>query len=121
MSRPSVLALTFNHVVLPPKLPGERDVAAEDVDRDLVSRLLDAMELLVDNSGEDVLPVLGFVQKSLQTCKLLNENEFVNKAVLLDAFNSLETQAIILRITEQNAGLLIRQNWSVISPLHFPA
>lgn len=111
MSQPSVLALTFNHVVLPPKLPGEKDIAAEDVNRDLTSRLLDALELLMGSSSDDVLPVLGFVQRSLRTCQLLNENEFVNKAVLLDAFQTLETQAIILRITEQNAGLIIRHAW----------
>lgn len=109
-SQPSVLALTFNHVVLPPKLPGEKDAAAEDVNRNLISRLLDATELLTGKASDAVLPALEFVHRSLESCKRLNENEFVSKAVLLNAFRSIESQAIILRITEQNAGLLIRQS-----------
>lgn len=37
MIQPVILRLVFNHIVLPPLLPGKNDDSAEDVERDLAS------------------------------------------------------------------------------------
>ncbi|EEP82370.1 conserved hypothetical protein [Uncinocarpus reesii 1704] len=105
-SRSEVIALSFNHIVLPPKLPGKQDSAVEDVERDLASRLFDAAAALEDSPG--ISQCLGYLAKTLETARLANEGRYVSKAVLLEAFKDMRAHAIVLHIANQNAGLLIR-------------
>lgn len=103
------LELTFNHVVLPPKLPGEQDSKVEDIERELLTRLLRATKTMESCARDDDLPIWQNIGKTLQTCGPVNEDKYVNKVALMNVFRDLESQhAVILRITEQNAGLLIR-------------
>lgn len=108
----SVLALAFNHVVLPPKLPGRQDKEAvtEEVDRELTRRLLRSVESLKDLLDDESALALNFIAKSLMTCNLVNPDGFINQQLLLNAFREVESDtAIILHVSQQNASLLIRQ------------
>lgn len=107
----NILPLTFNHVVLPPRLPGTQDGRVEDVERDLLSRLLAATRKVKDCAVNEDLSVWQGIEQSLQTCGLVNENGYVNRVALVDALHELdEHRSIIVHITEQNAGLLIRSS-----------
>lgn len=104
----SILELAFNHIVLPPKLPGEQDGRIEDVEEDLLSRLLRATKTMKSCAVDDDLPIWQDIETALQTSGLVNEDRYVNRVALMSIFRDLEFQrAVILRITEQNAGLLI--------------
>lgn len=106
---PNVLESTFNHVVLPPKLPGKQDDRVEDVEADLLSRLQNALKTVKSSLEDDDLAIWKAIESSLHTCGLVNEDRYVNKVELLQAFQGLKAQhAIIIRILEQNAGLIIR-------------
>lgn len=108
MSKCLTLELTFNHVVLPPKLSGEQDSNSEDIEMELLMRLLRATKAMESCARDDDLPIWQNIAKTLQTCRPVNEDRYVNKAALMSVFRDLESQhAVILRITEQNARLLI--------------
>lgn len=99
----------FSHVVLPPRLPGKQDDWIEEVDRELLSRLQEAVKTVKSFSEEEDNSVWDAILKSLQACGLVENDRYINKTALLQALDNLEPcQSIILRIQEQNAGLLIR-------------
>jgi hypothetical protein len=50
----TLLESVFNHVVRPPKLPGQRDVDIEDVEVDILTRLIDACRMLGNLAGEEL-------------------------------------------------------------------
>lgn len=108
----NILPLTFNHVALPPRFPGTQDGKVEDVERGLLFRLLAASRKVKDCAVNEDLLVWQGIKESLQTCGLVNENRYVNRLALVDAFHELvEPRTIILRIAEQNFGRLIRPFW----------
>lgn len=108
--QPAILALVFNHLVLPPQLPGQDDDSAEDVERDLTRRMTDAVKILRSNSGSDTAAVWQSIEESLQVLHQITEDNHINKATLLSCLQGLQPDhAIILHIALQNAGLLIRQ------------
>jgi hypothetical protein len=107
-----VLTLTFNHVVLPPRLPGRQDSEAEvqDVQKDLVHRVLDALESLKGSLDEKAVTVWEAVEKALNICKEVNHDECINEASLLNALAELQQDsAIILYVATQNACILLRK------------
>lgn len=103
------LEFVFNHVVLPPRLPGKQDGWIEEVDRELLSRLQEAIKTVKSFSEGEDYSVWDAIHKSLRTCSLVENDRCINETALLQAFDNLEPRhAIILRVQEQNAGLLIR-------------
>ena len=116
MTNYQTLESVFNHVVLPPRLPGTQDTWTEEVDRELLSRLQDAIKSPKASSKDEDCSVWQAIQESLQTCGLVHDDGYINKTALLQAFDDLKPRhAIILRIQEQNAGLLIRHTGQVAS------
>ncbi|KAL4784729.1 hypothetical protein BJX76DRAFT_356715 [Aspergillus varians] len=104
-----ILELAFNHVVMPPKLPGEQDSDIENVDKRLLSFLLRATKLMNSFAEDDDISVWHNIEKALRTCGLVNEDRYVNKTALMNVFREFEDQnAVILNVTEQNSSLLIR-------------
>ncbi|KAE8149344.1 hypothetical protein BDV25DRAFT_156541 [Aspergillus avenaceus] len=107
-----ILTLTFNHVVLPPRLPGRQDSEAEaqDVQKDLVHRVLDALESLKGRLDEKAVVAWEAVEKALNICKEVNHDECINEASLLSALAELQQDsAIILYVAAQNACILLRK------------
>ena len=109
MAKDLILELAFNHVVLPPKLPGKQDGNIEDVEKKLFSLILRGTNAMKSCAGDDDLFIWQDIEKALRTCRHVNEDRYVNKTALMNIFRHFEDEnAVILHITEQNAGLLIR-------------
>lgn len=108
--QPVILALVFNHLVLPPQLPGKNDDSAEDVEQDLTRRMTDAVKTLRNNSDSDTTAAWQSIEESLQALHSITEDSHIKKVSLLSCLRELQSgHAIILHIALQNAGLLIRQ------------
>ncbi|KAE8377081.1 hypothetical protein BDV26DRAFT_293508 [Aspergillus bertholletiae] len=106
-----ILALTFNHVVLPPRLPGKRETEAQvlEVQNDLLSRVLDAVgQLKSINDATSVVP-WGSIEKTLRNIEEVTTEAWVNEVSLLGALKELQPgNAIILHVALQNACIIIR-------------
>ena len=109
MAKDLILELAFNHVVLPPKLPGKQDGNIEDVEKKLFSLILRGTNAMKSCAGDDDLFIWQDIEKALRTCGHVNKDRYVNKTALMNIFHHFEDEnAVILHITEQNTGLLIR-------------
>lgn len=105
-----MLESLYHHIVLPPCLPGKQESNLEDIELALTERLLRASKVIRD-ANEGSRHEWDCIRCSLQICKTLNTGGKLNKASLLAEFRSLEPEdLIILHISEQNAGLLIRRS-----------
>jgi hypothetical protein len=112
----SSLELVFNHLVLPPKLPGSRDAEIEGIERQITIRLLDATNAFRDLSSGKSFEACDHIQKSLQVCQVVNDNGQLNKILLLDAFQRFQNrEGVILHVAEQNAGIFIHHTEYVSS------
>lgn len=108
---PSTLELIFNHVALPPRLPGRHDHRIEEIECALTVRLLNASRELRDLMYSDFGDQWDSIRRSLQICKTVNAGGRLNKVSLVTEFQRLERKdLLILHVTEQNAGLLIRRH-----------
>jgi hypothetical protein len=111
LSLAASLELVFNHLVLPPKLPGKRDGEIEEIENHLTKRLLNAADILKGLSSNESAEAWDCIRRSLEICSIVNEDGRLNKTSLLDAFRRLKHKdGVILHVAEQNAGLLIRQH-----------
>ncbi|KAF2647966.1 hypothetical protein K491DRAFT_722967 [Lophiostoma macrostomum CBS 122681] len=107
----SLLASVFNHLVLPPQLPGQQDEDLDGVGLDILARLTKAALTLGKLAGPDQAPAWDAVQQSLQRCHALHCLGRLDKQVLFSAFQQFDRgQPLILHVTEQNAALIIRQD-----------
>lgn len=110
-SLPSTLELLFNHVALPPRLPGRHDHKIEVIEFALTVRLLNASQELRDLTYSRFGDQWDSIRRSLQICKAANAGGKLNKASLVTEFRRLERKdLLILHVAEQNAGLLIRRH-----------
>jgi hypothetical protein len=108
----SSLECIFNHLILPPRLPGKRDSETEEIESHLTTLLLGATGVLRDISSGESAEAWSCIQRSLDICNIVNEDNRLNKTSLLDAFGWLQHKdGLILQIAEQNAGLLIRRHF----------
>ncbi|KAE8402926.1 hypothetical protein BDV37DRAFT_294915 [Aspergillus pseudonomiae] len=116
-----VLPLTFNHVVLPPRLPGKREADAQvlEVQNDLLSRVLNAVKQMKEirdarnvvtwEPDATLIAPWESIEKTLRTVVEVSTEAWVNEASLLRALQELQPgNAIILHIALQNACILIR-------------
>lgn len=110
-SLPSTLELLFNHVALPPRLPGKHDHKIEDIEYAMTVRLLNASRELRDLMYKEFGDQWDTICRSLQICKTVNAGGKLNKASLVVEFRRLEPKdLLILHVTEQNAGLIVRRH-----------
>ncbi len=110
-STSSLLESLFHHVVLPPRLPGKRETNIDAIERAIMDRLLTAIRTLRDFMSDKCPDQWGSLCRSLQICTALNAGGKLNIGSLLTESGSLERNGLlILHITEQNAGLLIRRH-----------
>jgi hypothetical protein len=107
----SVLQLVFNHVVLPPNLPGQHDGSRTDeVNQSLVARVLDGLSTLMSTAEHDLTLLLKGMQKTVRMCQLVNQQGFVNKRILLQGWRKMDTgDASIVFVGQQNACILIQK------------
>jgi hypothetical protein len=105
------LAIVFNHLVLPPQLPGEQDVDIERTSDDVLNRLTHATITLGRLAGQKQASTWHAVRQSLRRCHSLHARGRLEKQSLISEFQYLKPdQPIILHIIEQNAALIIRRD-----------
>ncbi|GAB1319238.1 ubiquitinyl hydrolase 1 [Madurella fahalii] len=103
-----LLESVFNHIVLPPKLPGCQDSDIRGVEHNLLLRLLDACETLGSLPGQEAQEGWQFAQRQLLLCLDLHHQRF-DQAALKGAFSSLSVDCpVTLHVAEQNSAILIR-------------
>ena len=104
----TTLESVFNHLVLPPKLPGQQDADIKNIERSIRTRLVHACNTLGDLSGQEFQESWHSVRKQLLTGLDLNDESF-DKASLLDAFTKVPAECpLVLHISEQNAAIFMR-------------
>lgn len=104
-----LLGSLFDHIVLPPRLPGRQGTRLEQVERALVERLLGATVSLSRLPHNTCVNELESLRRSLETCRRVNSGGRLTKNSLLTALRELRGRDFIaLHITEQNAALIIR-------------
>ncbi|KAI0406964.1 hypothetical protein F4802DRAFT_605810 [Xylaria palmicola] len=108
MSSPSSV---FNHLVLPPDIPGAQDIDIDAVANNVLGRLIHATHTAT-NLAADVpwQEACQNLHASLQACQVLNRGH-LERSSLLEHMKNLEYgKMLILYLNEQNAGLLIRRD-----------
>ncbi|KAI1616493.1 hypothetical protein EDD36DRAFT_415389 [Exophiala viscosa] len=105
---PKLLRGVFNHVVLPPNVPGSADKNLSEINCDLLGRLHTACAQLKASLDGHYVKELDLLLCSLAQCRSLHTSLHPDAAQLLGAFRSLKDgEVLIVHIVEQNAGLLI--------------
>ncbi|KAI0854775.1 hypothetical protein F4860DRAFT_84991 [Xylaria cubensis] len=116
MSLPSKLELdllgsVFDHLVLPPDIPGAQDTDLETISHNVLARMIHATDTAM--SLTDYAPwreAYQNLQDSLQACSELNRGS-LERTGLFERLQKLELgKILILYLNEQNAGLLIRRD-----------
>lgn len=106
----NLIKAIFNHIVLPPKLPGRHDAQSAAIEKDLVKRMVRGVDFLIARSDGSIKDALLDTKLSLGFCQDINHGGSVNKKALIESFYHLcPGISIIVHVTEQNAGLLIYQ------------
>ncbi|KAI0393574.1 hypothetical protein F5Y17DRAFT_466837 [Xylariaceae sp. FL0594] len=106
-----LLESVFNHLVLPPEIPGAQEGDQESIARHILERLVRAITTLQNITEESPWrDACQALQRSFETCIDLN-NGPLDRCRLLKQLQSLSPgQVLILYVREQNAGLLIRRD-----------
>ena len=106
----ALLESVFNHLVLPPKLPGQQDIDVEGIEQSILTRLIRACDILGKFTGQQFAETWGSVRHSLRVCLKINPGR-LEKASMLQEFRNLQRKdLLILHVVEQNAALLIRHH-----------
>lgn len=101
-----------NHIALPLRLPGKLEDEVDQIEESLINHLLDVTRELEFLAARDTRHQWGIIRHTLSICKALNAGGRLEKATLLTRFRSLEhKEFLILHVSEQNAGLLIRRHY----------
>lgn len=101
----------LNHLVLNPCPPGRQDARLDLIERAIIERVSDATNQLTRLADNPQVDALQSLRRSIETCKRVNAGGRLSKLSLLTAFRDLDNNdMIIIHVTEQNAGLLIRRD-----------
>lgn len=107
----SVFIEVFNHLVLPPQLPGKQDANIESTGDAIVDRLIRASFTLSQLAGQEEASPWYSIRRFLRRYQSLHVRGRLEKLSLISKFcNFDQEQPILLHIAEQNAALIIRYN-----------
>ncbi len=107
-----LLEAIFNHLTLPPCLPGYQDPRVDLIASSLTDRLLDVVKKFSRFPDDQFKYLLQFesLRRSLETCKHVNANGRLSRTSLSAAFRDLQHQDFILvHVVEHNVALIIRR------------
>lgn len=90
----ALLESVFNHLVLPPKLPGHRDIDLEGIQLSILTRLIRACDTLGD-TGEQFRETWASVRYSLSIYLDLNQGR-LEKASLRQEFCNLQRNGFLI-------------------------
>ncbi|KAI8634298.1 hypothetical protein F5Y19DRAFT_487754 [Xylariaceae sp. FL1651] len=101
----------YNHLVLPPQLPGAQDPDLDAISQDILSRMKRACKLAeAFANSNSIAEAYQSLHSSLNACSQLNTG-CLDQSKLLDYFRMLHPGLmLVLYVNEQNAALLIRQD-----------
>ncbi|KAI0541382.1 hypothetical protein GGR58DRAFT_519492, partial [Xylaria digitata] len=106
-----LLGSVFNHLVLPPDIPGAQDSDVDAVSGDLITRMIQATTTAIEiPCGGPWIEAYQDLQTSLNTCLQLNRGHLERGSLLQHLQKLNPGQMLILHLNEQNAGLLIHRN-----------
>ncbi|GAW25776.1 hypothetical protein SAMD00023353_1300190 [Rosellinia necatrix] len=103
------LQAVFNHLTLPPEVPGAQDTDLDSISSNVIDRLIGACSTAAQISeGTLWQGAYEKLHECLQYCRELNTGR-LEKSTLLKHFRQLKTdRPLVLYVNEQNACLLIR-------------
>ena len=106
----ALLESVFNHVVLPPSLPGQLDTDIEGIEHNVLTRLIHACDTLRKFASQEDVETWTPLRDSLRVCLDLNRGR-LEKESMLENFRRLQPKRVlILFVVEQNAALLVRRH-----------
>lgn len=101
-----LLEILYQHVCVPPNLPGSYNVS-EQLDREFFDRSIGACRAARERDTERY-DTWDNLRRCLETSRTLNCRSKLDAKTTSDQFARLNlNDFVILRVTEQNAGLLI--------------
>lgn len=105
-----LLNSVFNHLVLPPQIPGSQDENIDEIGDEILRGLIVASRTASKHTTNahwtNAYHDLG---TSLEACLELNNGRLEKKSLLKHFQGMVPGQVLILHVVEQNAGLLIRR------------
>jgi len=110
MAAMAPLELVFNHLVMPPKLPGQLDTDTQGIEHSILIRLIRACDTMGKLTGQEHLKTWASIRHSLRLSLDVNQAG-LEKASMLQAFCDFNPEdLLILHVVEQNAAILIRRH-----------
>ncbi|KAL6154941.1 hypothetical protein ACJQWK_11934 [Exserohilum turcicum] len=107
----SVFMEVFNHLVLPPQLPGKQETNIESIGDAIIVRLIQATSTLSQLASQEQTPPWYAIRQYLRRCQCLHINGRLEKRTLISTFcNFNREQPLLLHIAEQNTALIVRYN-----------
>ncbi|KAI5867544.1 hypothetical protein GGS23DRAFT_548787 [Durotheca rogersii] len=106
----TLLEDVFNHLVLPPRVPGEQDSDLENISYEILTRFLtatdDAATKLIKTPWAEAFRAL---RTSLLACLNLNSGG-LESSIMMAYFKKIQpNDMLILHVVQQNAAVLIRR------------
>jgi len=112
----ALLESLFNHLVLPPKLPGQQDTDIERINENILTRLIHACNTLRKLTGQEFADTWASISHSLRICLYLHQRRLEKRSIIHEFCNLQRNHVLILNIVEQNAALLVRRQVGYVSP-----
>ena len=100
----------FNHLVLPPKLPGQQDIDIEGIEQSILTRLIRACDTLGKFTGQQLGETWASVRHALRVCLKINPGCLEKVSMLQEFSNFQPKDLLILYVAKQNAALLVRHH-----------
>lgn len=104
----ALLESVFNHLVLPPKLPGRQDTDIEGVEKCILDRLIHACGTLDQLADQSLDGIWSSTHDSLLNCMDINICRLEKASVQRELRRLQPKKFLILHVAEQNAALLLR-------------
>lgn len=112
---PGVVELCINHIALPPKLPGRSDTRTDEVDDFLIRYLLRGIKSITQLVSPDQFQLWDKLRIVIQDARELNRGGIIESGRLLRQLQALgDGKFLILKVSEQNAGVLIRGDFGYV-------
>ena len=102
----------FNHLVIPPNLPGQQDPDPQAVADAILARLIRACDKLARLSGEPYANTWAPLRLMLGVCQRVNSGGNTDRKRFLEALQCLASEEslwLIFHVVEQNAAIIVRR------------
>jgi hypothetical protein len=99
----------FNHLVLPPQLPGKQDANIESIGDAIIVRLIQATSTLGRLGTQEQASTWNATRQYLRRCQTLHACGRLEKLSLISEFQNFNRERpLLLHIFEQNAAVIVR-------------